>query len=377
MSSDQYEAAMEGFVAELNRAHHAAGRPTYSELQRVSEHLRGRGGADRVDVLTRSNTNEILNGRRQRPPHWQWVKSFLIVLRTIAKNNAIATEPIGTDAGWKRRHDAVFAAAEAAAKRPVTVGRHRKPTGHAGPGSIAPGTAIVPAQSSAAAEPEGAKVGAMLAEPFQSRWHAGGPRWWQRYRDIAPQWLDAYLCLESAAKVVRTYEPRVLPGLLQAESYARDVLRQYCPGADEAEIARLVELRMERHRHLDNPRFQVWAIVGEPALRNPAIDVRGLRLQIAHLINVCEQPNVTMQILRLPQQPELDDQLAIREPITQFRFPDEHHDDVVFLERPNCGVIMTNRVEIAHYSRLLSRLGLRAASAHKTHDLLCQIFAEL
>lgn len=369
--SDRYEAAMEGFVAELNRAHQAAGRPTYSELQRVSEHLRTRGGANRVDVLTRSNTNEILKGRRQRPPQWQWVQSFLIVLRTIARNSAVATGPIGTDNEWKRRYDAVFAAAEAAARRPVSAGRHRKPAGHLDVAE--PAARIVAVQQ----PPASADVDAMLGEPFQSYWRANAPRWPHQYRDVAPGWLDAYSYFESAAKVVRTYEPRVIPSLLQAKPYASEIVRRYCPAANDGEVARLAERRVQRQRRLYDPGFQMWAIVGEAALRNPDVDVKTMRLQIAHLVNVCELPNVSVQVLRLSKQPELDDQLAIQEPITQFRFPDEHRDDLLFLESPAEGVILTSRKEIAHYSRLLSRLGMRAASTDKTHELLCQIFAEL
>lgn len=364
-ASDRYEAAMEGFISELNRAHQAAGQPTYSELQRVSERLRTRGGADRVDVLTRSNTNEILKGRRRRPPQWQWLQSFLIVLRTIARNNGIAAERIGTNAEWRRRHAAVFAATRAVAGRPVSVGRHRKPAGHPGTDS-----AESPAHTQKTADGIG-------CEPFQPRRQAAGQQWWHRYRGIAPEWLDAYIHLESTAKVVRTYEPQVIPGLLQAERYAAQVVEQYCPSAEDREIARLVEWRMQRQRRLDNPRFQMWAIIDEAALRNPDVDIPTMRLQIAHLVNLSELPNVTVQVLRLCQQPEHDDQLAIQETITQFRFPDEHHDDVVFLERPSRGVILASRKEIAHYSRLLSRLGMRAASTDNTHALLCEIFAQL
>lgn len=337
MSGDQYESAMEGFIAQLNMAFQAAGGPTYAELERVSERLRARGGAGRVDVLTRSTTNEILNGRRLRPPRWQRVQSLLIVLRTIARNNEIPTAPIGTDAEWKRRHEAVCAA-EAEARRSVSVGRHRKA---AGP----------------------------LTSTLRPTAAADQPRFDLSSRPFAPDHL------ESAAKVVRTYEPRVFPCLLQAEAYAREIVSRCCPSAGDSEITRLVGLRLRRQARLGDPRFQLWAIIGETTLHNGDIAVQAMRTQIAHLINVCEQPNVTVQVLRTPQ--ENDDHVTIQEPITQFRFPEEDRDDIVFLERSSCGVILTDRKEIAHYSRLLSRLGIRAASTEDTQLLLRAAFTEL
>lgn len=363
MSGDQYESAMEGFIAELNMALQAAGGPTYAELERVSERLRARGGADRVDVLTRSTTNEILNGRRLRPPRWQRVQSLLIVLRTIARNSGIPIEPIGTDTAWKRRHEAV-SAAEAEARRSVSVGRHRK---SAGPLS---GTM----QRSAPGRPD-ADLSGTPGTAFAPHPRAGGSRWLHQYRDIAPESLDAYSHLESAAKVVRTYEPQVFPSLLQAEAYAREIVRHCCPSADDGEISRLVGLRLQRQARLGDPCFQLWAIIGETMLRNPGVAVQTMRTQIAHLINVCEQANVSVQVLRTSQ--ENDDHVTIQEPITQFRFPEEHRDDIVFLERSTCGVILTDRKEIAHYGRMLSRLGIRAASTEDTQLLLREVFTEL
>jgi hypothetical protein len=189
--------------------------------------------------------------------------------------------------------------------------------------------------------------------------------------------LDFYLYLESAAQVIRTYEPQVIPGLLQVEAYARAILARSCPGAGETETTRLVELHVRRQELLRKPRFQLWAVIEEAALRNQQIDTQAMRSQITHLINISEQANVTLQVMLPPQQPGLDDHLMIKEPITHFRFPEEHLDDVVFLERPSGGVILTDRKEIAHYSQLMSRLGMRAAGAGDGRDLLRKIFMEL
>jgi transcriptional regulator with XRE-family HTH domain len=53
---------------------------------------------------------------------------------------------------------------------------------------------------------------------------ANAPGWWHHYGDLLPQWFRAYVDLESAAALIRTYEGQFVPGLLQTEDYMRAVV---------------------------------------------------------------------------------------------------------------------------------------------------------
>lgn len=204
---------------------------------------------------------------------------------------------------------------------------------------------------------------------------AGGPQWGHGHPDVTPQGCELYLYLESAANLIRTYDPRLTSGLLQVEAYARAVLAQRRPDVGESEIARLVELRLRSQELLcEQSSSRLWAVIGEAALRNEQVGVRTMRSQITHLINISEQPNVTLQVLL---DPGPDDHVAIKEPITILRFPEEHIDDVAFLERSQGDVFLTDRKEVEHYSRLMSRLGMRAAEGDRARRLLREIFMEL
>jgi hypothetical protein len=371
MPNNVYETALDSFTEDLNRALRAAGSPTYSQLQQVSERLRARGGADRVDVLTRSNTHERLHGRRLQPPPWPWVRSYVTVLRAVAANNGISPDSIGLLAEWKQKYDVVRTAADEAARRPANMGRHRKQdqSGEAGlpvppPGSTTPGPAD---------DRDPSHCGEVVRLPRQ----AGQLQWRHRYRGMAPESLDRYAYLESLAEVVRTYEPQVIPALLQVEAYARTTLARYCPDASDHEISRLMELRMRRQARLREPHFRLWAVIDDAALRSQHAGAQAMRSQITHLINMAEEANVTLQLLHNARMPGLDDHVAIKEPVTHFRFPEEHVDDIVFIERPPDGVILKDRKETAHYSRLMSRLGMRAARAKGVQDHLREIFMEL
>src|SRR5262249_45193989 len=52
---------------------------------------------------------------------------------------------------------------------------------------------------------------------------ASAPGWWSKYGDVLVGWFEAYLGLEAAASVIRTFELQFVHGLFQTEAYARAV----------------------------------------------------------------------------------------------------------------------------------------------------------
>jgi hypothetical protein len=108
---DRDSAALHNFIAELNQAWEAAGPPSYSRLEKLSEyfgaseHARGL----RVRVLTASTSHDILTGKRSSLPEWPWVVSFVNVLRIAAVENALDPDEVGTVAEWKIKHRAARA----------------------------------------------------------------------------------------------------------------------------------------------------------------------------------------------------------------------------------------------------------------------------
>ena len=67
------------------------------------------------------------------------------------------------------------------------------------------------------------------------------PGWWRQYGDLLPQWFRAFVDLEAAAALIRTYEGQLIPGLLQTERYMRAVMR----GARLPEPSEDTERRIE------------------------------------------------------------------------------------------------------------------------------------
>ena len=119
---------------------------------------------------------------------------------------------------------------------------------------------------------------------------ANVPGWWHQYGDILPSWFEMYLGLEQASSVIRTYQPQLIPGLLQTQQSARAVIQLGHPSASAAEIEHRVALRMTRQEVLTRPGApSLWAVIEESALWR--LDGRSaIQEQIRHLIEMAELP---------------------------------------------------------------------------------------
>ncbi len=99
---------------------------------------------------------------------------------------------------------------------------------------------------------------------------ANAQGWWAQYGDILPDWFEAYLGLEAAASLIRTFELQFVHGLFQTDAYARAVTMLGHGAAPAEEIDRRVSLRMERQALLTSPDPpRLWSVVDEAALRRP------------------------------------------------------------------------------------------------------------
>ena len=114
---------------------------------------------------------------------------------------------------------------------------------------------------------------------------ANTPGWWSKYGDIMADWFEAYLGLETAASVIRTFELQFVHGLFQTEDYARAVTLLGHTSAPAAEIERRVSLRLKRQDLLTGPEPpQVWSVIDEGALRRPVGGAAVMRAQLDRLV---------------------------------------------------------------------------------------------
>jgi transcriptional regulator with XRE-family HTH domain len=112
-----------------------------------------------------------------------------------------------------------------------------------------------------------------------------------------PSWFQDWLASEREAKKLRTFEPMLVPGLLQTEDYARAVFGARF-GITNEEIDEQVAARLKRQEILvrDEPPA-LWVILDESVLRRPVGGRYVMREQIGRLIEACQRPHVSVQLI--------------------------------------------------------------------------------
>jgi len=124
------------------------------------------------------------------------------------------------------------------------------------------------------------------------------PAWWHSYGDVVPRWFQVYIGLEAEAYAISTFEPTLVPGLLQTEDYARAVIRAASPELPAAEVDRVVKLRMDRQKILAaDPPAQLWAILDEAVIRRHVGSPTIMGRQLERLLEASEQPGITIQVV--------------------------------------------------------------------------------
>jgi transcriptional regulator with XRE-family HTH domain len=203
---------------------------------------------------------------------------------------------------------------------------------------------------------------------------ANAPGWWHHYGDVLPQWFRAYVDLESAATMIRTYEGQFVPGLLQTEDYMRAVVGGGHLDDLPQEAEHRVQLRLGRQALLereDAPRL--WAVVDEAALRRPVGGPKVMRAQLERLIEATEQPNVTLQVLPLAAgaHPAMVGAFSV------LRFADQELPDVVYVEHLNSARYLERREEVEVYLDVMESLCVGAEPPARTAEFLAKILDKL
>jgi transcriptional regulator with XRE-family HTH domain len=203
---------------------------------------------------------------------------------------------------------------------------------------------------------------------------ANAPGWWHHYGDLLPQWFRAYIDLESAARLIRTYEGQFVPGLLQTEDYMRALVggAQLKDAPEEAE--RRVALRLARQALLEREHApRLWAVVDEAALRRPVGGPKVMRAQLERLIEATKRPNFTLQVLPFAAgaHPAMVGAFSV------LRFADQELPDVVYVEHLNNATYLDRREEVERYLDVMEQLCVGAEPPAKTAEFLGTILDEL
>jgi transcriptional regulator with XRE-family HTH domain len=148
--------------------------------------------------------------------------------------------------------------------------------------------------------------------------------WWNQYKHPGV----ALASVEWGAATILQHSLQLVPGLLQTEAYAREVLRAI-PSYAAIDIERRVEFRMKRQELLTEAQApRLWIVLDEAVLRRPVGGRQVMDEQLQRLIDVASPPKVTIQVLpfSVGVHAGLDGEFTI------LSYDDPADPDVVYLE---------------------------------------------
>jgi len=186
--------------------------------------------------------------------------------------------------------------------------------------------------------------------------------WWHSFGEVLPSWFEAYVGLESAASVVRSYEVQFIPGLLQCPEYV-DAVVSANRTQSAAEVKRRVELRQRRQAALEKPGApMLWVVLDEASLRRPIGGSDVMKAQIKFLMEQAERPNVTIQLLPY----SVGAHAAEGGAFTLLRFAEADLPDVVYLEHLTGAQYIERPEDVEQYARAMDRISVDALHPETT-----------
>lgn len=175
--------------------------------------------------------------------------------------------------------------------------------------------------------------------------------WWAPWAQVVPDWLKTFVGLEGLAEREFTFEPTIIPGLLQTQEYAAAVTAN-SPRVRADHGERFVGFRMARTRRLTDPdrSLALHAVVTEGALRLAVGTSELRREQLRHLVELAALPTVTLQVVR----PEDGLHTALAGPFMLLEF--ESALPVCYVELKDGAVYLQDRDQIRTYTMVARNL---------------------
>jgi DNA-binding XRE family transcriptional regulator len=195
---------------------------------------------------------------------------------------------------------------------------------------------------------------------------ANAADWAHYYSDLLPSWVATYLGLEQASSVIRTYQPQLVPDLLQIDDVVRTLQRLIHPSDSVLDIERRIALQMTRQEIVTSSGGpQLWALIDQAALWR-LVGCSALIEQIRHLITMAQLPQVRLQVLPV----YYEEYVAIGGPLTILRFADPELPDVVYRQQQTTALYLDRDKDVQHYRALIDHVCALAKSPTETINYL-------
>lgn len=204
--------------------------------------------------------------------------------------------------------------------------------------------------------------------------------WFTSFRDVLNSDMtrddvERYVAYEDGAEEIRSFEPDLVPGLLQTRGYAAAVVGQYFPDRKEAERTRLVDFRMARQKVLERgdgaPTFKV--VIGELVVRRELAPPAAMMEQRERLLECARGAVANVELRVAPA--SLGIPAAVGGPFVVMSLP-AGEPDLVYLESREGALYRQDAVTRARYTGYFDDLLEAALEPEESVDMIKEVLAQ-
>ncbi|CAM5281038.1 MULTISPECIES: helix-turn-helix domain-containing protein [Streptomyces] len=186
-----------------------------------------------------------------------------------------------------------------------------------------------------------------------------------------PRFFRNFAVIEAEVVSRFSFDPLLVPGLLQTEAYARAVFAGHCPPLSAEIIDQHTEARLSRQKLLTRvPLAELSFIVSEEALRNPVGDAEVMRGQRQRLLEIGASRNVEVQVMPVASgfHPGLNGPFVVLET--------SEHQHLGYIESQEVGCVIREPAEVSAFGLRYGKLRSQALNCAESARLIERLVGE-
>ncbi|MCL7382056.1 helix-turn-helix transcriptional regulator [Streptomyces sp. 35G-GA-8] len=186
-----------------------------------------------------------------------------------------------------------------------------------------------------------------------------------------PAFFQDFALIETEAVSRFSFDPLMIPGLLQTEEYARALFSEHCPPLSDEIIEQHVEARLSRQKLLTRtPMVETCFIIGEAALTSTVGNDDVMSAQLQHLLKQGSMRNVEIQVM--PSDRSFH--LGLSGPMVIVETLE--HRRVGYIESQGVGLVVTDAATVSAFGLRYGKLRTQALNVEESADLLKRVAGE-
>ncbi|MFJ1704184.1 helix-turn-helix domain-containing protein [Kitasatospora sp. NPDC088346] len=187
-----------------------------------------------------------------------------------------------------------------------------------------------------------------------------------------PARTQEFMTHEAEAIAIHWFETLLVPGLLQTEEYARELIGNSCPPLDDETVEARVAGRLQRQERLRHSPTVLFAfVIYEAALRTLVGGGATMRRQLRHLVEVGRLRNVVIQVLPADRvaYPGLSGPLVLLE--------NADHEQFAYVEGQETGALYADPLKVSTLAQRHGMIRMQALSAEESALFIMRVAEEL